>query len=293
MEARLMLLVYCLVLLISLSITYVLVIANSKYLWLNSSYQSQSLLNNKGASNQANIGLYKILMIKFGTLISQVLTRRVLEQLELDYFNLDRTLDEMLQMIGEAFLVFTVLLLVYLVNHNWIFLLLSFVLPALIALEINLALYQYKKELESSVEHLVRCLKVLVIKTETPIINALETIIKDLPIEFKATKRELSKLIAKSTKSGMRQTLIEWTTDLPKFRDFIGLLISVNDGASKHALKLSFDNFLDKMDVNKIDEINNQADNAQLYLMGPVVVMLIIISLPMVDAVRFLMMESL
>ena len=56
-----MLLVYSLVLLIGLSSTYGIFVANSKYLWLNSSYQSQSLLNDRGASSQANIGLYKIL----------------------------------------------------------------------------------------------------------------------------------------------------------------------------------------------------------------------------------------
>ena len=159
-------------------------------------------------------------------------------------------------------------------------------------LEINIAQAQFNKELETSIEHLVRCLKVLVVKTETPLINALEIMLEDLPEGFKASRLELEKLVNKSLKSGLRETLQRWKTDLPQYRDFIALLISINDGASKQALQLSFNNFLQKVEEYKADQVKNEAENAQLYLMGPVVVMLIVSSMPMMDAVRFLMSQA-
>jgi hypothetical protein len=138
----------------------------------------------------------------------------------------------------------------------------------------------------------MRCLRILIIKSETPIINSLEIIIRDLPVDLVATRKELIRLLEKMKKSGVRTTLLEWKTDLPKFRDLLSLLISINDGASKNALQLSFDNFLRKIESSREQELKDKADNVQLYLMGPVLLMLLIISLPMMDAVRFLMTES-
>lgn len=275
----------------SLALSYLVFLYHSKQLWLNASIESQSLLSLVGKSSQTS-GIYQSLIVKLGTMIANILPEKAIRQLEFEYFNLDRTKDQLLETIAQAFISFIVFLALYLFSYNLIFLLLSFLIPAVLILEINLASFQFKREIESSVEQLVRCLKVLVIKSETPIINALEIIMQDLPLEYKAVRRELAKLVNKAAKSGLRTTLLEWQTDLPKFRDFIALLISINDGASKHALKLSFDNFLKKIEENKANEIKDQAENVQLYLMGPVVVMLIVVSLPMVDAIRFLMMSA-
>ncbi len=165
-------------------------------------------------------------------------------------------------------------------------------IPTLIVLEVNFALSKAKTELENNIEHIVRCLRILIIKSETPIINSLEIIVKDLPLDLVATRKELVRLLEKMKKSGVRTTLLEWKTDLTKFRDLISLLIAINDGASKNALRLSFDNFLKKIEETKEQELKDKTENVQLYLMGPVLVMLLIISLPMMDAVRFLMTES-
>jgi hypothetical protein len=215
-----------------------------------------------------------------------------LKQLEIDYFSLDRSEIELHVTFGEAALSFILCFSSYIFSHNVVLLALSFLIPALIVLEINFALAKARTELENSIEHIMRCLKILIIKSETPIINSLEIIIRDLPVDLIATRKELIRLLEKMKKSGVRSTLLEWKTDLPKFRDLISLLTSINDGASKNALKLSFDNFLRKIESTKEQELKDKTDNVQLYLMGPVLLMLLIISLPMMDAVRFLMTES-
>ena len=270
---------------------YLVLLFNSKYFWLNNIYENQSMLY-FGSSQAQNKGHYKEPLSALGKFISTVIPETVLKQLEIDYFNLDRSETELYVTFGEATMSFILCFSSYIFSHNIILLILSFLIPTFIILEINFALAKAKSELENNIEHIMRCLKILIIKSETPIINSLEIIIRDLPVDLIATKKELTKLLEKMKKSGVRTTLLEWKTDLPKFRDLISLLISVNDGASKNALKLSFDNFLMKIESTKEQELKDRIDNVQLYLMGPVLLMLLIISLPMMDAVRFLMTES-
>ena len=273
-----------------LAALYLIFLLNSKHLWLQNIYQETSIL--KLERRAAGTGSYQKFMAELGSLIARVLPQALLKKLEQQCFNLNRGREDLYRSIAEAALVAVIMLLAYLINHSWFFILLAFLVPALIMLEINIAQAQFNKELETSIEHLVRCLKVLVVKTETPLINALEIMLEDLPEGFKASRLELEKLVNKSLKSGLRETLQRWKTDLPQYRDFIALLISINDGASKQALQLSFNNFLQKVEEYKADQVKNEAENAQLYLMGPVVVMLIVSSMPMMDAVRFLMSQA-
>ncbi len=279
------------ILVIAVGLIYLVLLFNSKYFWLNKVHEGQSLLYSSSHQNRVK-NWYKELLYNIGKFITRIIPESILKQLEIDYFSLDRSEDELYVTFGEAVTSFVFCFSSYIVSHYIFLLLLSFLIPALIILEVNFALTKAKTELENNIEHIVHCLRILIIKSETPIINSLEIIIRDLPLDLIATRKELTKLLEKMKKSGARTTLLEWKTDLPKFRDWISLLISINDGASKTALRLSFDNFLKKIEETQEQELKNKAENIQLYLMGPVLVMLLIISLPMMDAVRFLMTES-
>lgn len=281
------------ILIIALGLIYLVLLFNSKYFWLNKIHESQSLLYSDSRADQKIVmNFCKELFYGTGKFISRIIPEKTLKQLEIDYFSLDRSLIELYVSLGEATMSFILCFGSYIFSHSVSLLVLSFLIPALIVLEVNFALTKAQAELEDNVEHIMRCLRILIIKSETPIINSLEIIIRDLPMDLVATRKELVRLLEKMKKSGVRATLLEWKTDLLKFRDLIALLISINDGASKNALKLSFDNFLKKTEEARGQELKNKAENIQLYLMGPVLLMLLIISLPMMDAVRFLMTES-
>lgn len=277
------------ILIMSLAAFYLLILLNSKHLWLKNLYQENSILKLERISTNGNS--YQKLMIEIGRLVARFLPKVLINKLEQQCLSLNRTRDDLQRSLAEASLIALILFIVYLINHFWVFLLLAFLIPALIILEINVAQTRFNNELEASVQHLLRCLKVLVVKTETPLIKALEITLEDLPENYRASRIELQKLINKALKSGLRETLRNWKTDLAHYRDFIALLISINDGASKTALELSFNNFLHKIEECKADQIKNDAENAQLYLMGPVIIMLLVSSMPMMDAIRFLMSE--
>ncbi len=281
------------ILIIAVSLVYLVLLFNSKYFWLNKVYENQSLLHS-GTHIYQNTArsCYKELLEKIGKFIAKLVPENALKQLEVSYFSLDRSEHELYVTLGEAVMSFVFCFSSYIFSHNVFLLLLSFLIPALIVLEVNFALTKAKTELENNIEHIMRCLRILIIKSETPIINSLEIIIKDLPVDLITTRKELTRLLEKMKKSGVKTTLLEWKTDIAKYRDLISLLISINDGASKNALRLSFDNFLKKIEGNREQELKNKTENVQLYLMGPVLVMLLIISLPMMDAIRFLMTES-
>ncbi len=279
--------------LISMALIYLLLVLNSKAFWLNKVHEAQSLLYSSSQQQRHKLSnQYHQLTYALGKACFNILPTSAIKQLELQCFSLERPLEKLYIGFGEAIICSTLCLISHFINHNIFLLLFSFLAPALIVLEIKIALAKAHTELEENIEHIVRCLLILIIKTETPIVNALEIIIRDLPNNLTATKKELSKLLETMKKSGVRHTLLEWQTEQAKFKDLIALLISINEGASKHALKLNFDNFLTKMQDSREQELKNKAENVQLYLMGPVLIMLLIISLPMMDAVRFLMTES-
>ena len=270
---------------------YLVLLFNSKYFWLSRVYESQSILFS-GSYQNAAVGLHKALFLNVGKFASNIIPEKALKRLEIDCFLLGRSEAELYVTFGEAAMSLVLCFSSYIFSHNIALLILSFLVPVLIISEINFALAVARTELENNIEHIMRCLRILIIKSETPIINSLEIIIRDLPVGLVATRKELIRLLEKMKKSGVRTTLLEWKTDLSNFRDLISLLISINDGASKSALKMNFDNFLKKIDGVREQALKDKAENAQLYFMGPVLVMLLIISLPMMDAIRFLMTES-
>ena len=125
-----------------------------------------------------------------------------------------------------------------------------------------------------------------------PLISAIEITIKDFPEDLSSLKLELTRLINQSKKLGLVQTLTEWNTELIRFRDFISLLIAVNEGTSKKALLQSFDDFLNKIEEDNKERIRNSAENFQLYLMVPIILILLVAMFPMVDAISFFMQNS-
>jgi len=235
---------------------------------------------------------YRKIFSLLGSFIYGVLPRDFCKKLEDNYNFIEKDLGELRYTLGQSFSVFLVLLTVYLLTQNFIFLVMAFIISVLIAMDSSFLVHKANQEIEDNIEHLVKCLRILVVKTETPILSALEISLKDLSEDLSALRRETRKLINQAKKLGLMQTLYDWKTDLPRFRDFVSLLISINEGASKSALKNSFDDFLKKVEEDKTEQHKAQAENLQLYLMGPVVLMLLVIMLPMVDAISYLMKNS-
>lgn len=279
------------IMLLAASLSYLILILNSKEAWLEAAYTSNSLIYSKNKQNH-NIKAIEGVLYNFGQLISKLMPKQIWADLINDYFYLDRK-------ISNLYIRLTLFIMILLIGvvlfvsfcFNLLILLSGLLIALTLFLEVKISVLQTKNQVEENIEHIVRCLKILIIKNEIPIINALELILEELPEEMQASKREISKLIHKAQKSGIKNALLEWQCEQAKFRDFISLLISINDGASKYALCLSFDNFLQKIKEEDQEKLKNQAENIQLYLMGPVILMLLVMSLPLMDAVRF-MLES-
>lgn len=275
--------------LIILGLVALVLLLNSKFLLLSNSSRIQSLTAYKPIKESDS---FKKIFLFLGNFIRTVLPRDFCKKLEENYNFIEKDFAELSYTLGQSFVVFIALVTVYFFTQNFILLLMAFIVSVLIAMDSSFLVHKANQEIEENIEHLVQCLRVLVIKTETPILSALEISLKDLPTDLVALRREIRKLINQAKKLGLIQTLYDWKTDLPRFRDFVSLLISINEGASKNALKNSFDDFLKKVEEDKIEQHKAQAENLQLYLMGPVVLMLLVIMLPMVDAISYLMKNS-
>jgi hypothetical protein len=152
--------------------------------------------------------------------------------------------------------------------------------------------FSYQKaisELDLSVKHIVQCLDILLVKSETPIITALELIAQELDDNYFYTRLELKKIIKQASKTGLSTALRDFYQQNygPKLKEFFSLLMSVNDGASKKAISEQISNFLD-LQIQEAEENQKSAvENLQLYLILPVIVMLLIIMFPMADAIMY------
>lgn len=274
-----------LIFLFLLALVFVL---NSKYFLLSKSSQLQSLSIGKPSP----LVSYNKLFFHIGTIIRNILPSYIIENLEQSYSFIGKDTEELDKSLGQSISIFFLLLFVYLYTNNFLFILLAFLISILMAFDPFFLADKANREIENNIDHLIRCLKILIVKTETPVLSALEISLKDLPDDLSHLKRQINKIISQSKKVGLVQTLNDWKTELPRFRDFISLMISINDGASKSALKQSFEDFLNKIEEDKHENQRANAENLQLYLMGPVVLMLLIVMLPMVDAISYLMKNS-
>jgi len=281
MDSVILVFIFCILLL------FLLFLLKIKSLFLKAVASNNSVLVN---SNE--ISSKESFLIKLGSLIMIFITTELKNKLQENYLFVGKNLSELNLALGQAFIVFCALFVVYLSTGNFFFLLLAFVFFVLISFESSFLVYKAHIEIENNVEHLVRCLRILVINNEMPLISAIEITIKDFPEDLSSLKLELTRLINQSKKLGLVQTLTEWNTELIRFRDFISLLIAVNEGTSKKALLQSFDDFLNKIEEDNKERIRNSAENFQLYLMVPIILILLVAMFPMVDAISFFMQNS-
>lgn len=267
---------------------YLVLLFNREYLGIAYSYQKVSLMQENSVRPKNGFNpqdFFSMLGKSFAILIPA----KFFKKLELSHLYLHRDKLELYQTIGQAFAIFIVMLLLYSFTHNPLFFVMAIFFPVGLFVELPIAVSQHKNSIDNSIPHIVACLKVLVVNTETPLTNALEVIIQGLPQYMQPSKLELLRLLQKAEKTNLRETLVEWQTQSSQFKDFLSLLISIYEGASKSAIKTAMENFLAKSNEEEQEKLRNKAENLQLYLVGPVIVMLLVIMQPMVSAIFYMM----
>ncbi len=282
---------------ILLSIVMIL-LASSLVLVFNARFfYNTSLKTNQLLYKSTNIRFHKkpsllmILIKKLGQELKQILPQSFIEDLSIKFHKLNKN-DELEIHLSISFLSFLLCFLVFIFKPNLTSLICLILTQVIIHFNINYQVEKLNNEIEANIEHLIKCLKVLLIQSETPIINALSLIAQDLSPECKYTKRELRALVNKAQKLGLKKALANWHTELAWYRDLISLLISVNNGSSKLAIQQNIDSFLEKIKEEKEEKEKASTENLQLMFMGPVVLMLLVSMYPMMDAIQFLMQNS-
>lgn len=262
-------------------IYYFFCVLNSKTLWLRELARQSALIEaaNKTRSNQFNLGhhLYKLLPSSFT------------DRLYHNYILLNRSPEMLYKDLSAYFISVLALSSISFCVNNILFpmVLILFILCA--SLESFFAVRQMRASLDKDVEHLVKCLEVLLIKSEVPLLTALQLINKELSSSMKLTQRELQRIITQAQKDGLKETLMTWQTESFRFRTLIAILLAASDGASKIALRANIASFLHQIQEQNTEDLKNEAENLQLYLIAPALVMLLIVTYPMMDAVMFFM----
>lgn len=274
---------------ISLAIYLVLIIYSGSF-WLNSMNKSVSYFNY--FAHQSKKTPQKSFLIILGRFIEEHLPNNLTQKLRLDIKLLNRKENDLIQSYGLIGLSIIILIACYIISKNLVFISLFIVITISVIAEIKISVEIHKSKIENNLDHIVKCLKILVAKAETPIITALEVINQDLHQDLYGLKQELHKIIERAKKSGIRKTLHEFDSQSSTFQDFIALLLSIHEGASKKAISSSINTFLEKYEEDKNEQIRAESDNLQLYLILPVIIMLILAMLPMIDAINFYMKNT-
>ena len=142
-----------------------------------------------------------------------------------------------------------------------------------------------KKSFIDSLDHLISCLEILTVKSETPLANALKIVCDSLPEEFYVARNELNKILQQAEKFGMEQVLNDIEKDSIEEQEFISILIAIQKGTNKSALKKNLQDFLLRQKAIKEEKRKLIVENLQLYMMLPGTVMLIIAMFPMIDMI--------
>jgi len=270
-----------------LSCLYLLSFTQIKSSWLKTTQQKNSIVNTIKPSFGES--LWDTNFYELGLKLAKFLPNKFIETEEFIYKFLQKDPRGFYINIAKALLVMGFTLVVFLFLQNW-FLLLAGVLVLIYFIFDSRFLYQTAiKELDSSVKHIVQCLDILLIKSETPIITALELIYQELDSKYIYTKNELKKIITQASKTGLSQSLRDFHAyDYGlRLKEFFSLLISVNEGASKKAISEQINNFLELQNQEAIEDQKALVENLQLYLILPVILMLLIIMFPMADAIMY------
>lgn len=276
---------YILIALLTISLVFLF---NRKMLGIEHSHHRASLLNGL-SSKKRIIKKSTSIFYKLGKLSSVIYPDSFLQILKRKTSFVSRAETELYINIGQGKLSSLAMLAVYSINHIEPYLFLAIIMPIAFIAEIFIAEIVYKRSLDQAVPHVISCIKVLIVETETPLINALNIITNGLPSHMKALKEEINKILEKAKQSSITETLSSWETDSKNFKDFLSLLISSYEGASKSALKVYINNFESRIKEDNQENIKNQSENLQLYLIGPIIIMFLIIIQPMVSAINHAM----
>ena len=281
-----------------LAIIAIGLLTSTLFLLLNRDYLGVAYSNRR--NTQMNISSYKAKdklsnqspFFKVGHTLAFLFPPKFMEQFERDHVFLGRPKEQIYISLGQSLIVGLGLLLAYLFSKNNALLIFSLIAPILILAETSMAVEKNKKDINKYTPHIVECLKVLVVNTETPVNNALEIIIRGIPDYMSAMKTELLRLLQKAEKTNMKETLMEWKSESGNFKDFLALLVSVNEGASKVAIKGFIEKYLERIREQEQEDIKNEAENLQMYLMGPVMLMFMVVLSPMIFAIQHTMKSA-
>ena len=186
-----------------------------------------------------------------------------------------------------SLLVSILLLVIYFYTGQTYLLFFVIFAPAGVFLDFVFKVQDGKKSFIDSLDHLVSCLEILTVKTETPLSNSLKIVSDSLPDDLYVAKNELNSILLKAEKLGMEQVLNSIDRDSVEEQEFISILQSIQKGTNKSALKKNLQDFLIRQKVVQEEKRKMFVENMQLYLMLPGTVMLIIAMYPLIDMILF------
>lgn len=251
--------------------------------WLQVNQQKNSMLNLKA---NASVEDY---LEQLGAGLARYFPQEFINHEEYLYQFLQKDKKSFYVNLAKAFMVLSLMPIIFIFSRNIFFLLMFVFVFLYFVFDARLSYRKALDDLDSSVSQLVRCLDVLLVKSETPIVSALELIASGLNQEHGFAKQELKKIIQQASKSGINLALKDYNKNNygPRLKEFFSLLISVNEGASKKAISEQINNFLEMQNQSEQERLKAQAENLQLYLILPVIFMLLVIMFPMADAIMY------
>lgn len=274
---------------LSLSILIV-VLLNRSYFVADFINSDSSLLNSGNCSSRVSLADHKAFYL-LGLFISKFFDERFIEEQEQKAIRLELSATLIVNNIGLAFsfLVFFILFGFYL--QNIIYLVFAFILAVYFLFEIEFLYQDHIKELEAGASHLLKCLRILLVKSNLPIALSIDTIADTLPPRYKAIKRELANLTKKIEQVGVNETLALWQVNGEKFKSLISVLESANHGAANKSLQDNLEALINDIDEEERFELEEQSNNLQLYLIVPVIISLMLTMVPMYMAINFSMQK--
>ena len=281
--------IYSLILFISLSLFCLVLLLNAEYLSYLFLSRRFSLLSNHPVSQSIlTAEHFNKLFLRLGKFSCLLLPRRALTELESDYNNLDKNIKELYRYLAVRFLFIIFFGIAYLCSSNLIFLISLLLVFIVMSFETSMQISKNIKSIERDSSHVIACLKVLLVEAETPLNLALNIVNEGLPEYMGAIKKELSRISQKAEKLGMREALLNWRTESNNFKDLLSILLSIYEGASKKAIKASVDSLLSKTQEERLENMKNESDNLQLYLIVPAVLMFLATMFPIIHAMSFM-----
>jgi hypothetical protein len=225
----------------------------------------------------------------FGESLSRLLPESLLEKLKIDYLYLSKTKSELYRDLALSLILFLLFFILFIFLKNFLLIVLGFFSGSLFISKIFIQRYLEDSELEQDSLHFARCLKILTVNTETPLNTGMQLIIQSLPSRMKALKRVITEILLQAEKTSMKQSLLEWKTESENFKDLISMMISVQEGANKKAIKDALISFIKNCEEGDEEKLRNETENLQLYLSGPIILIFLVLMYPMVAAINYMM----